>query len=398
MDAWDELLGHLAFVPRENGTPQMQATAQLLARALGEAGAQVELFEYFSHPYRLRLAGLVAFACGGLYFLLMRRRKGLAALAVSLLGPALLLLELDAYVPLFGWVGAESAQHVVGRIPAAGGAPTQRLVFTAHYDTKTDLLDHVERAPIDALALPLALLMVAGALGAVLVRRPDVRGWRWVELLRRVAGWGALVQGLAMLLVLSAGALVRPQSPGAVDNGGSCAVVVQLARALAERPLPGTEVELVLLAGEELGVHGSWHYARAKYGAAPAVPTAVVNLEGLGLSKDHAVFPRERFALRGFEPSPALVSLLDQLHRERRQKPLHVTFYGAVTDARSFLAHGVPAVTLVSDLPGHALIRGLHSEKDHRARLDREALAEAVQLLEAVARRADERRTFSGKR
>jgi hypothetical protein len=54
--------------------------------------------------------------------------------------------------------------------------------LTAHYDTKTDLLDHVQRAPIDFLAAPMLLLMLLGALDASLaylldvVRRADARG------------------------------------------------------------------------------------------------------------------------------------------------------------------------------------------------------------------------------
>jgi hypothetical protein len=68
-----------------------------------------------------------------------------------------------------------------------------------------------------------------------------------------------------------------------------------------------------------------------------------------------------------------------------------VTWYGAATDARSFLAHGVPAATLKSDLPGHALERGMHSTADAPDRLDPAALDASLAYLEAVVRLADQR-------
>jgi Zn-dependent M28 family amino/carboxypeptidase len=60
-----------------------------------------------------------------------------------------------------------------------------------------------------------------------------------------------------------------------------------------------------------------------------------------------------------------------------------------VTDARAFLARGIPSLTLVSDAPGHPHPRGLHSAADDRSRLDPAALDEHLAFLEDLVRRID---------
>ena len=65
--------------------------------------------------------------------------------------------------------------------------------------------------------------------------------------------------------------------------------------------------------------------------------------------------------------------------------------YGGATDARSFLARGIPAATLITLEPGTTIARGLHSAYDDRARLDEDAMEASVAYLLAVVRAVDER-------
>jgi hypothetical protein len=386
MVAWTDLLPRLAEQPRENGTPAIHETAAWLVETLQRMGLDVSTVVYTAHPYRLRLAGVLALLGAVLYAWSLRRRRPLLALLVAVGMPALLLLELDRYVAIVSWIGATPQHHVVARLPAE--QPTQRLILSAHYDTKTDLLDHVARAPIELLGLPVTALMIVAA---VWTARRRYRAGP-LPLVARIAGWTAVVYGLGLFASLTAGMFVRARSPGALDDGAACAVLIRLAERLqAAGPLPHTEVEITLLSGEEIGVHGSWEYARQRFTDPPDLPTAVVNLEFIGAASDLATFGSEKFSLRSFPPDPALLALLDGVHHQQRQKPLHVTWYGAATDARSFLAHGIPAMTLASDLPEHALPRGMHAAPDSPDRIDPEALDSALAYLEAVVRAADQR-------
>jgi hypothetical protein len=166
-------------------------------------------------------------------------------------------------------------------------------------------------------------------------------------------------------------------------------VLVRLADRLAAEPLARTEIEVWLFPAEEVGVQGSSAYAAARFGAAPALPTSVVNLEGLGASADHAVVSRERFLLKSFPPDPALVAVLDRVHRERFGRPLGGLPFGGATDARSFLARGVPAATLMTLEDGSPFLRELHSARDARERVDEASLDASLDYLLAVARAVD---------
>lgn len=386
MPAWSELLPRLTAQPRENGSAALKGTAAWLVETLRGMAIDVTTVTYTAHPYRLRAAGILALLGGAAYAWSLRARRPLLALFIALAMPALLLLELERYVPVASWIGATPQQHVVARLPAQ--RTTQRLVLSAHYDTKTDLLDHVQRAPIELLGLPVTALMVAAAVWAAR------RGERHEALprLARIAMWTAPFYGFALFLSLSAGMFVPSRSPGALDDGAACAVLLRLAERLhAAGPLPRTEVEIALLSGEEIGVEGSWEYARQRFAGDADLPTSVINLEFIGAAPNLAVFGSEKFSLRSFAPDPTLVGLLDAVHRQERGAPLYVTWYGAATDARSFLAHGVPAVTLSSDLPNHALGRGMHGATDAPDRIDPVALDATLAYLDAAVRAADQR-------
>ena len=170
-------------------------------------------------------------------------------------------------------------------------------------------------------------------------------------------------------------------------------MLVRFAEELAARPpLARTDVEVLLLSAEEVGVQGSWAYAAQRFAAPPDLPTLVVNLEGIGASRELQVLARERFTLRSFEPDARVTQLLEARYRLLFGRPLERTAFGGSTDARSFLAHGIPAATLVSREPGGGLARGLHSARDTRARLDEAALETSVAFLLDLVSAADARK------
>ena len=386
MSTWDDLLVVLAETPRENGTAALHRAAEFLRGTLETAGLEVALAPLTAAPYRLRLAGVVILAGMILYWRLSRAGRWQGALAASLVLAVALLAEIELELPVWGWLGAETQHVVVARVPAR--APERVLAFAAHYDSKTDLLDHVERAPVDWLGAPLLALLPVGALAL----RASQRGGRGARVAGRFAGalgWASLVYGILAFAALSAGAFLPRRSPGALDDGAACAVLVRLAERIAAEPLAHTHVEVWLFPAEEVGVQGSSAFAAAGFASPPALPVAVVNLEGVGASAHHVVVSRERFLLRSFAPDPALVALLDRVHREQFSRPLGELPFGGATDARSFLARGVPAATLMTLEAGSPFLRHLHSARDSRERVDEAALDASLDYLLAVAQAVD---------
>jgi hypothetical protein len=381
---WNQILAVVASGPRENGSEDLQQAALQLSELLRQAGLDPHLLQYMAQPYRLRAVGMFALAGAVLYAVLIWRGRAALALACAIVVPVAVVAELDFYVPIVGWIGAQQQVHVEATLKAPQA--TQHLIFAAHFDSKTDLLDHVERAPAELLGFPVALVMIIAAVVAL---------WRGAEARRSrlsmVAAMQAVVNGLALFASISAGALVTERSHGALDDGGACAVLVRLAQRLKAAPLARTDVTFLLLSGEEIGVYGSWVYAERAFAHPPERPTAVVNLEFIGATENMGLFDRETFTLRRFEPDPGLVKLLDEVHEQQRGAPLYRFGYPAATDGRSFLAHGVRAATLYNDLPGHVFPRHLHTASDRRERIDLKALDAALKYLQDAAHMVDAR-------
>jgi acetylornithine deacetylase/succinyl-diaminopimelate desuccinylase-like protein len=72
------------------------------------------------------------------------------------------------------------------------------------------------------------------------------------------------------------------QGQGVVDNGASCAVILQLLAALKSRPLRSTEVKVVFFDLEEGGLSGSRAYFDSLRAAGQPLPNYAVNLDIFG--------------------------------------------------------------------------------------------------------------------
>jgi Zn-dependent M28 family amino/carboxypeptidase len=146
-------------------------------------------------------------------------------------------------------------------------------------------------------------------------------------------------------------------------------------------------VQVVFFAAEEERTLGSWAFART---LAPGAPVAVVNLESVGASDELAWIPEDGFALRRWQSPEELVALVNGAARELRgaELPPRELPFGTLTDGRSFLAHGIPALTLRA-FTGESFPRRLHSEHDSRDRLSLPAIERCAELLLALVRRSD---------
>jgi Iap family predicted aminopeptidase len=70
-------------------------------------------------------------------------------------------------------------------------------------------------------------------------------------------------------------------SPGATDDGGGVAAVMELARAFAQRPKPARTLRFVAWGGHELGLMGSEQYLRT-HPDEPRKIVAFINFDGMG--------------------------------------------------------------------------------------------------------------------
>ena len=387
MNEWNELLNHLAEFPRENGTAALHQAASYLVEAFRAAGIETQHVSFTAHPLEARLLGLYVFLSCVVYSCLLRKRRFLVAGVLSLLIPVPAILDVEFGLPLFGGLRGEHQENIVARIPAR--SPQQRLIFTAHYDTKTDLFDHVVRAPITAVGFPLCGLMIAAAFTGLATRKMS-RPSKALERLANLAGVAAALYGFAFLLAFSAGAMLRARSPGALDDGAACAILVRAARELAQAPpLEQTDLEIILFSAEELGAEGSAQYVKSRFPQRDALPTYVVNLDPVGASSHLAVLGKEKRLLRAYLPDPRIVAGLARVYSQTTGSSLDLTSHAGFTDGISFAVHGIPTATLISEVPPFDIPRGMHSGKDNLSRIDLSSLDLTKKLIIHFAQEAD---------
>jgi hypothetical protein len=375
---WANLLPHFSEAPRENGTEGLATAAASITAQLDRVGVRWELQEVLVHPLEPVALGLVVFSLCCAYWWLLRRSRLHAATVTALMLAAVPIAQLDWQVPLTPGHTAREV-NVLGVVSAA--EPTQRLVLAAHYDTKTELTDHIVRLPFQIAG---GIMVMAAILATPFVTRPRLRA------LQRVLGGGVLAYGALFALVFSGGALQRTRSPGALDNGAACAVLLGAAAILSEGDaLDTTEVIFAFFAGEEVGAQGSWAFVDDHLSSLPAKRTFMVNLDPVGASRDLTIVHREGGLLRSFQPDRAVVSLLDAAHHRVMGRPIAHTRGGGITDAFPFLARDIPAATIISSVSPFVLPRGLHTGGDVASRIDRDALERTLDFVVEVVRAVD---------
>jgi acetylornithine deacetylase/succinyl-diaminopimelate desuccinylase-like protein len=380
--AVEEILDHI-LIPRPNGSEGFAEVASFLSGALEQSGASVTWHEFTATPHGFQIVwGVSLILVLGYCAAIAARRHG-AALVLMLAIPVLLLLEFEFLrSPISGLLPLRES-NIVGSFSGEPGGPT--LVLCAHYDTATHFGDHsswgawgLRQGPATAIAV---LLAAAG-----LWRRR--RGRDLPRALALSVAALTAVPFAAMFWFQTIGPVVRDPSSGAIDNGGSVAALLLLAEQLGERsPGAPTNVKIVFPAAEEERALGSWAYAQT-LDRRDAV--AIINLEFVGAARDLAYAAEDGFALKRYRSSDRIIELVNDTARGLWGAPLRARElpFGTFTDGRSFLAHGVPALTLRA-FTGDSVPRRLHSAHDSRDRLTAAGIERSAEFLRALVDRVD---------
>lgn len=380
-----EVVEHLAKIERAPGSPGEAQAADWLAGRLREAGCRVDVEPAEFYDGYARLVGSLE-ATTVLSGLIASRRRGrrlgggLAALAGLALaddisnGPRVLRRR----------TAPRPTQNVVA---VCGDEAAERtLVVLAHHDAApTGLIfdDRLqswagERFPgvlerIDT-SLPLWWLALAAptavAAGAALGRRGLVR-------------FGTT---LATVVAAATADIARsPTVPGANDNLSSVAVQVALAERFAQEPIEGLRVMLVSCGAEEVIQGGIYDFAARHFPRLDRDRTWFVSLECVGS-------PR-LILVEGEGP----VIMEDYFDRPFRDLIGHLALDLGITLRRGMRARnstdavipnraGYPTATLAA-INRYKAIPHYHQMSDTPDKLHPDTMAQATQLVEALARR-----------
>ena len=365
----------LAF-PRHSGTAGDARMIAILEQRLRAFGLETAV-EPFSYDIRPALWALRAtLAAGALLVAAAGWLMGGSALAgLVLLGMALLPgLFFLAWAPwlerLYRRPGPTATANVVARRRAAARRVT--LILMAHHDSKSQSLALPLRAGFTLTAMLSSLALAA--LGVVAVAANELPGPGW---LAPACGSTAALAALALSTMRSGN-----RSPGGVDNAGSLAILLELARTLPAQ-LPD-DVELVFLStsAEEDHMVGAMRWLDRHAGDLGGRPVYCLNFDGAGAPGRLVLLERYGFG--------RLFSATMSEAARRAADRLGVRVLGVMQppglgiDAIPFANRGIPCLTLASGALGRATM-SVHSAADAAANLDSTALAAVFQLAACTA-------------
>jgi hypothetical protein len=381
-------LMRILCVPRPNGSAAERETARALRDWLTRRGIPYYIHAFKLYPYFNEAIGFWIIASRTLLVLSLALRWGwpTALIAgVSLLGG---ILDLAFNIPFTTWPGARRGENILIQFEQARAE--QEIVLAAHYDSKTELLDHKGAAFFTRkINFGIALTALLGVLGLV-------DGW----LLSQASGWGDVIfwigLGLGVLLLLvvwgfglnlTLGRFVE-QSQGAIDNGTACAILLALADRLAkgEISLRRTRVTIALFGGEEVAMQGSRAYVASRDWP---LPTIALNLEIMAQDGDYVIWEHESNTLRRIPTTPGLNEAVAVLVAEiTGDSPRSIP--SLMSDGFSFLSAGIPT-TVLGTYHSHMEGGGLHRPTDNLARVVMPRLREGVEVISLILERYDYR-------
>jgi hypothetical protein len=368
----------LLSTPRPNGSRALAQTVESVQSWLEGQGIPVQAHRFTLRPYLMELLGLWLALTGVLLPVSALDHWGWVGLALALLAVAVPLLEVRFLRPTLTALIQRPARNLV--VHFAAPQPRREVIFCAHLDSKTELLDHTQRevllrlgTPAMGLALGGGMLMVADGLLPEGVARLTIH---WLAVLATLP---AAAYGVGMGANLAGGRLSRNPSPGAVDNGAAVIVLLALVQRLHRGDVTPrhTSVTLLLTVGEEAQMQGALSYVRDR--KAWPLPTCAVNLEVVGQNGGYLLWEQDGTAMQQMAADPELNrALAAAVQAVAGEQPTRVPRISS--DALAFLRQGIPAASLGSfdaELGG----RGFHSALDNPDRIDPERLAETVDVL-----------------
>lgn len=360
-------------VPRYPGTPGDHQTIAEVEKRLMAAGLQTELqwFSYDLAPANRTLRTVLvigALLAGAAGFVVLRSPLAAVLVLLGALLPGLVFLAWSPWLErLYRRDGPTRTANVIGRRSVKD--PTLTLIVMAHHDSKSQSLRFPYRMGLTLTAVAAASVLVVLVVAGIITGQAP--GPRW---LGPTAGCAAGVAAL-ILSTMRSGDL----SPGGVDNAGSMAILLELARTLPEMIRERVELVFLSTGAEEDHMIGAMRWLEANEGAFGDRPVFCLNFDGAGAPGRTVLIERFGFG-RMFSQTMSAAA-------RRAATTLRIPVRGILMlpgigiDAIPFAHHGIQCLTLSSGSIGPATL-SVHSANDHPHHLDPEALARITELAQ----------------
>lgn len=373
--------------PRPNGSPGEKATCRALCDWLASHAITHRIHTFTQYPYYFEFIGVWIILSRTLLATAIWFHWGWWAFAIALVGLIGGAVDVAFRIPLVCWPGSCTGRNILIEFEPA--EVKKEVIISAHYDSKTELLDHRQRMFfLKNVRLGIFLTFLLGVFGPLdiyLQNRnaslADVVYWCGVGLtiILLILAWG-------LGLNLSIGRLL-PQSPGAADNGAACAILLGLAHEFAggSFSLKNTRVTLALFTGEEINMQGSRAYVLNR---AWDLPATGINLEAMAQNGDYVIWKQDGSIFKLEDTCPRVSQAVARAAQQvTMRKPLPAG--PIISDGSSFLAAGIPTAVL-GTYDRHWVDAGFHRPTDNLSRVVAERLPEGVEILKQFLRGHDD--------
>ncbi len=352
--------------PRFVGSVGEQAAGDYVSRRFTEAGLSV-----VSEPFPVSLGAMarkcrVVFTICALGFLagavVFSTSPWLAALTWGTAGYLVNLPWRVRYRRRNTGRSGVISKNFIATSPMPRKDSAARVIFMAHYDTKSQFLPT---------ALRVGLVTGVRVIGLLLLGLGLIAAAGWPQPLEAAGMHGPCVTAVLFLTILLANHTGN-HSPGAIDNGSGVALLLELARSWNHRPEAPLEVVWVATSAEETGLQGAWYFLDQHRHLWDEKPTLLINLDSVGAGP--------RMYLAG---EPDALQLAEQTAAALQQPTVRLHVLGAGMDHEPFAACGLPSVSILGDVIRHSFV--FHSARDTIGRVDRAALGRAGRLAVRLA-------------
>jgi Zn-dependent M28 family amino/carboxypeptidase len=240
------------------------------------------------------------------------------------------------------------------------------LMLMAHHDSKSQSLSFPVRMGLTIAAICCAFVLASLTLFSFLMG--NLPGPTWFPSL---VGGAAAIAALALSTMKSG-----DRSPGGVDNAGSVAIILEVARRMVEELADDVELVVLSTGAEEDHMIGAMRWLDI-HAESLGFPTFCLNLDGAGAPGRAVLIERYGF---GKLFSAEMSAAARRASRRLGINPRGIVMLpGMGIDSIPFAHRGIPCLTLSSGSLGRATM-SVHSANDKAEHLDPDTLAEIADL------------------
>ncbi len=377
-------------VPRPNHSEAVRETAVYIKELLTSQQIPFTTQEFLVRPHQAMLLGVSIIILSILFFLFIKSRRPVLALISVLAILGVIILENETSFHAISSLIQRPGENVI--IEFKSSDSQRELVFAAHFDSKTDVLDHLQRAIFLKLMPYILIIGILISILTYLSRKFNILNARPLRGLFLLGGIGLVVFSCSAFIWLGGYIFLGEEmhSPGAVDDGASVVALLKMADDIhrGELDIGRSDVTILLTDAEEVGFQGAYHYTKERFGEKAEnlkKPVSLINLELLGQSGTLFHSQKTCSVFVCYKADSELISRVRKVWSGISDQPA-VPLRKLNDDSFTFGKVGIPFVTIGNNgEPGLGLGK-FHSTADNMDRVDAQNLQRMVQFLEKIVR------------